>query len=62
MAGPSAPPLSPPVDAPLPTGAGMTSIGPFLLTPTLDTYYILRQQRSFEPNHSAVGAWISYSP
>ena len=38
VAGPSAPPLSPPVDAPLPTGIGMTSIGPFLLSPSLDTY------------------------
>ena len=31
------PPLTPPVTAPLPTGQGMLSIGPFLLTPTLDT-------------------------
>jgi len=38
VAGPSAPPLTPPVDAPLPTGIGMTSIGPFLLSPSLDTY------------------------
>jgi len=34
---PQEPPISPPVDAPLPTGQGMLSIGPFLLTPTLDT-------------------------
>lgn len=36
-AGVGEPPLTPPVTAPLPTGQGMLSIGPFLLTPSLDT-------------------------
>src|SRR5215475_2028255 len=35
---PQGPPLTPPVDIPLPTGQGMLSIGPFLLSPVLDTY------------------------
>jgi len=35
---PQEPPLSPPVDTPLPTGQGMLTIGPFLLSPILDTY------------------------
>lgn len=38
---PSEPPTSPPVYTPLPTGQGIASIGPFLLSPTLDlsTFY-----------------------
>jgi len=38
VGGPSAPPLTPPVDGALPTGIGMMSIGPWLLSPSLDTY------------------------
>lgn len=35
---PSMPPLSPPVDHALATGIGQSWIGPFLLSPSLDTY------------------------
>lgn len=59
---PSEPPLSPPVDHALPTGVDQLSLGPWLLSPSLDTYSFYDSNIYSAPNNRLSGPGFHIHP
>lgn len=59
---PSEPPLTAPVDHALPTGQGMLTLGPFLLSPTLDVYSFYNSNIYSSPTNRLSGPGFRIRP